>query len=203
MSRTSDGQLEDSALECASRVLVRASAACASFCEHVEHNEPTTTHGVVEAAAEMRRVASSLAAASGQSLRSLYLERLRSVEASSIFRFTGVPGGECLVGAEALARSDHWENAQVAQVIHDRQFHPDVFGLSKVDQLRHYTFHTVKLAGLLVDAIDRNEWPAFVRARLADVAIFGVKLATVCNEKLPPSPIDVVACSQTDGLAGG
>ncbi|WP_420626806.1 hypothetical protein [Candidatus Poriferisodalis sp.] len=96
-----------------------------------------------------------------------------------------------LVGADALAEAHCWDEVQIAQVEHDRQFHPDVFGLSKVDQLRHYTFHVTKLAGLLVEAVDLGNWETFRDERLADIAVFGVKLATVCNERLPSLEIDL------------
>jgi hypothetical protein len=98
-----------------------------------------------------------------------------------------------LGGAEALSGAYRWEDVQVAQIIHDRQFHPDVFGLSKIDQLRHYTFHVTKLAGLLADAADTDSWAGFRDERLADIAIFGVKLATVCNERLPSDFVDEIA----------
>ncbi len=96
-----------------------------------------------------------------------------------------------LVGADALAKAHSWDEVQIAQVEHDRRFHPDVFGLSKVDQLRHYTFHVTKLAGLLLDAVDLGAWDSFRDERLADIAVFGVKLATVCNERLPSTSVDL------------
>lgn len=181
---------DDAALERAARTLIRAAAACASFCEHVEHNEPTTTHEVVGAAEELRQTAAALAKASNLSLLAAYATRIRGVEAASILRHTSGIRVTTLDGADALDSAESWEEVQVAQLVHDRQFHPDVFGLSKVDQLRHYTFHVTKLAGLLVDAIDDAAWLSFQQERLADIAIFGVKLATVCNERLPPTPVD-------------
>ena len=95
-----------------------------------------------------------------------------------------------LAGADAVDSAQTWAEIQVAQLIHDRQFHPDVFGLSKLDQIRHFTFHVTKLAGLLVDAIDNSDWNTFQQERLADIAVFGVKIATVCNATLPPLPVE-------------
>ncbi|MCY4134421.1 MAG: hypothetical protein OXG30_05860 [bacterium] len=175
----------------ATRALVRSAAACAAFCEHIEHNEPTTTHEVVAAAQVLRDTAAQLAHKSGLSLCEAYAARIRGVEETSLLRYTSGPEGTELAGARAAAAATRWDEIQAAQLIHDRQFHPDVFGLSKVDQLRHYTFHVTKLAGLLVDAIDQGTWDSFRDERLADVAVFGIKLATVCNERLPALPIDV------------
>lgn len=174
----------------AARALVRSAAACAAFCEHIEHNEPTTTHEVVAAAQVMREVAAQLAIHAGVSLREAYARRIREVEQTSLLRYSTQAESSELAGADAAATARCWDELQVAQLIHDRQFHPDVFGLSKVDQLRHYTFHVTKLAGLLVDAIDQGTWDSFRDERLADIAVFGIKLATVCNERLPALPID-------------
>ena len=35
-----------------------------------------------------------------------------------------------------------------------------------------------------------NEWSVFGSARLADLAVFGVKLATVCKVELPSTHVD-------------
>lgn len=191
-SRTTDrSEPREAALTDAAHALVRSAAACAAFCEHIEHNEPATTHQVVAAADTMRRIAAELADQSGLSLRQLYEDRIRGVEASSLLAHS--PGAEEmeLVGADALAGAHSWDEVQIAQAEHDRRFHPDVFGLSKVDQLRHYTFHVTKLAGLLIDAVDGGAWDSFRDERLADVAVFGVKLATVCNERLPSVEVDL------------
>lgn len=171
--------------------LIRAAAACAAFCEHIEHNEPATTHQVVAAAESMRRIAAQLADGSGVSLRQAYEDRIRSVEASSLLRYAGIAEQVELVGADALASAQRWDEVQIAQVAHDRRFHPDVFGLPKIEQLRHYTFHVTKLAGLLADAVEQDGWEAFRDERLADIAVFGVKLATVCNERLPSAGVDL------------
>jgi hypothetical protein len=175
--------------EQSARELVRVAAALASFCEHVEHNEPTLLHLPIDGAHRLRGVAASLAELFDVDLREAYAARIRQVEEASLF--SRVPGqGDLEVpGADAMDEAHTWSDIQVAQILHDRRFHPDVFGLSKVDQLRHYTFHVTKLAGLLIDAIDSNDWDAFVSRRLADLAIFGVKVSTACNDRLPDSPV--------------
>ena len=171
--------------------LIRAASSCASFCEHIEHNEPATTSHVVVAAQTMRRVAAQLAKQSQLSLRQAYEDRIRNVEAASLLAFSTDAPATLLVGADALSTAQRWDEVQVAQVAHDRHFHPDVFGLSKVDQLRHYTFHVTKLAGLLAETLEQGDWDEFRDQRLADIAVFGVKLATVCNERLPSAEVDL------------
>jgi len=172
------------------RSLIRAAAALAAYCEHVEHNEP---HQVADAAAagdQLRQIASTLAHAAGVSLLESYRARITEIEAASIHSATAIHGIADLAGADALRHETTWRQVQVAQLIHDRRFHPDVFGLSKLDQLRHYTLHVTKLAGLLVDADDDAGWSTFVQCRLPDLAVFGVKLATVCNHILLDEPVD-------------
>lgn len=182
--------LPDSALlERSARLVTRAAAALAAFCEHSEHNEPSNVHDVALAADSLRSVANQLAHATGYTLHDLYADRIRSIEEASLLSRATVDGNHSTIGADAVAKSSTWDDVQLAQIIHDRQFHPDVFGLSKIDQLRHYAFHVTKLAGLLLDAIDLDQWPAFADERLADLAIFGVKIATVCNERLPAAHV--------------
>ncbi len=180
----------DATLSRAAFALIRSASACAAFCEHIEHNEPATTQQVVAAAESMRLLAAQLADQSGLSLRQAYEDRIRGVEASSILRYVATAERTALTGADALTSSRRWDEIQIAQLAHDRQFHPDVLGLSKIDQLRHYTFHITKLAGMLADAVEHGGWTAFRDERLADIAVFGVKLATVCNERLPSVDVD-------------
>ena len=178
-------------LEASQRALTRAAADLAGFCEHVEHNEPNSVNEAARAGDRLRDVASQLSARSGVSLVAEYAARIRAVEEQSILRHASLfEDAVSLPGAEALASATTWEDLQVGQIIHDRQFHPDVFGLPKIEQVRHYTFHVTKLAGLLVEAIDNDDWESFQYERLADVAIFGVKIATVCNIRLPRVTID-------------
>lgn len=179
-------------IQSAERSLILAAANCAGFCEHIEHIEPSNVSDVVSAAKDMRNLASSLSAREGVSLRDAYAKRIRGVEESSLHRFVGL-GVEALIGADALDHATTWEEVQIAQNLHDRQFHPDVFGLSKVEQVRHYTFHVTKLAGLLTKSIMEDTWSEFRGQRLPDIAIFGVKLATVCNVLLPQSEVDAGA----------
>ena len=170
--------------------LVDAAAACASYCEHAEHCEPADISQVVAAAETLRRVAGRLAAQSQISLRQTYEDRIRAVETGSLHAVTVDGSAGLLVGADALAKARRWDQAQAAQAAHDRQYHPDVFGMPKTDQLRHYAFHVTKLAGLLAGVLEHGNWDGFRDRRLADIAVFGVKLATVCNQRLPATDID-------------
>lgn len=171
------------------RDLVRVAAALAAYCEHVEHNEPTLPQLPIDAARRLRALAADLAAGARLDLATCYAERIERVEVASLYSQIPNSTSLSLPGAQAMKGSTTWADFQAAQVIHDRQFHPDVFGLSKIDQLRHYTLHVTKLAGLLIDAIDSNRWGDFAPNRLADLAIFGVKIATACNDRLPAAEL--------------
>ena len=188
-TNTEAGPSQSVLLEESARGLIRVAAALAGFCEHVEHNEPTIHQMPIDAARRLRAIAVDLATTTEIDLARSYATRIAQVEATSLH--SQVPGSSIpfLPGADAMTSAATWADFQVAQVVHDRQFHPDVFGLSKIDQLRHYTLHVTKLAGLLIDAIDSNDWPSFSPDRLSDLAIFGVKIATTCNERLPASPL--------------
>ena len=170
------------------RALVRASGWLADYCEHSEHCQ-ASRHGVSQVGQLLRQTAATIARERGASLRAVYASRIRQVEAGSLLRFTGLDQVE-LAGADILDQARTWRQLQVGQVAHDRQFHPDVFGLNHYEQLRHYAFHIAKLAWLFADAIDRQQLDGFCEQRLADIALFGVKLATVEGEELPDLPID-------------
>jgi len=70
---------------------------------------------------------------------------------------------------------------------HDRNYHPDVLGLSRYDQLRHHAFHLAKLAGAAADAAS-GEPSDLLRRRLPDLLLFGLKLATLTIDQLPDQP---------------
>ena len=180
-----------SVLEASQRALTRAAADLAGFCEHIEHNESNSIGIAARAGDQLREIAANLSARSGISLTSAYAARIRAVEEKSLLRHVSLfESAVTLPGAEVLASAQTWDEVQIGQLIHDRQFHPDVFGLSKLEQIRHYTFHVTKLAGMFVDALDNNAWPIFQKERLADIAVFGVKIATVCNIELPRVAVD-------------
>ncbi len=85
-----------------------------------------------------------------------------------------------------LSEKTSLRKLQLVQIAHDREFHPDVFGLPRVDQLRHYTLHVAKLVGLMAETCDDSSvWPDFRQRRLPDLLLFGIKLSTIANERLP------------------
>ena len=73
---------------------------------------------------------------------------------------------------------------------HDRNYHPDVLGLSRYEQLRHYAFHLAKLAGAAAAAASGDE-SDFLARRLPDLLLFGLKLATLTNEPLPDEQVSL------------
>lgn len=173
------------------RLLTHAAAQLASFCEHVEHNEPHLVTDAVDASDSLRSIALDLCTTTGTSLTEAYATRIRNIEKKSLLQYSLFNNGASqLSGADVLDSATTWRQIQVGQLIHDRQFHPDVFGLAKLDQIRHYTFHITKLAGLLLGCIEEGSWVHFQNERLADIAIFGVKIATVCNVELPNTTVD-------------
>lgn len=172
------------------RALVRAAASLASYCEHVEHNEPHAVEDAARAGDSLRAIALAFARNAQVSLLELYRARIEMVEAASPHCATAIDGIVEMPGADALRHATTWRQVQIGQLLHDRRFHPDVFGLSKLEQLRHYTLHVTKLAGLLVDAEEPDSWRQFAQHRLPDLAVFGVKLATVCNRTLPDDAVD-------------
>lgn len=183
--------IDRATLEASQRALTKAAADLAEFCEHIEHIEPNWVDKAARAGDHLREIAAQLSAHSGLSLASAYAERIRSVEERSLMRHVSLfDDATELPGAAALSDAKGWDEIQIGQIIHDRQFHPDVFGLSKIEQVRHYTFHVTKLAGLLVEAIESGDWASFRQERLADIAIFGVKIATVCNVQLAREAVD-------------
>ena len=140
---------------------------------------------------ELRSVAADIANSQGVLLVDAYVTRIRSVEQRSMLRHCPIGGlGVGLCGAEALATARTWHDLQVGQVLHDRQFHPDVFGLSKTAQMQHYSFHVAKLAGLFAGTVENDDWESFLETRLADIAVFGVKIATACGVELPHELVD-------------
>jgi hypothetical protein len=177
-------------LHCQQRALVRAAASLASYCEHVEHNEPHVVEDAARAGDSLRTIALALAREADLSLLEVYRRRIEDIEAASLHSATAIDGIVDMPGADALRHATTWRQVQIAQLLHDRRFHPDVFGLSKLEQLRHYTLHVTKLAGLLVDADEPGSWWEFAQSRLPDLAVFGVKLASVCNCALPDEAVD-------------
>lgn len=89
-------------------------------------------------------------------------------------------------GRVAVQQAHTWRDLQLVQIQHDRFFHPDVLGLHKLDQLRHYSLHLSKLAGAFARWAMNEEIDDEIAERpLPDMLLFGIKLSTVMGEKLP------------------
>ena len=159
----------------------RCAGEVANFCDHAEHNEVTERERVLTAARTMRRLACEIATFHGEDLRERYAARLRAAEERNPLCSPEAPDG----GVLAL-EAKTWRDLQLVQAAHDRYYHPDVLGLSKLDQLLHYALHVSKLAAALAmladDGIDIDDFRA---RRLPDLLVFGIKLSTVLGETLP------------------
>jgi hypothetical protein len=174
-------ELIDAALELGS-----IAGVVADVCDHVEHNESADPADVRMAGQRLRALSAQLATCAGEPIEKLYGERLCAIEHRNVLHHPGaLDGPDLLVGAKS------WRDLQLVQVAHDRFYHPDVIGLTKADQLRHYALHLAKLAGAAAEAA-RGHTPLddFVRRRVPDILLFGIKLATVTGDKLSDARFD-------------
>jgi hypothetical protein len=116
---------------------------------------------------------------------SFYARRLGQIER----RHPLFPVADFDGGARAAAAKT-WRDLQTVQAEHDRHYHPDVAGLSRYEQLRHYTFHVAKIAGALaqLSETESSEAKDFIERRVPDALLFGIKLATLVSEPLPEEP---------------
>ena len=172
------------------RILEAVVKNLSTHCDHVEHNEPNNVNDINVAGQQLRDMAVELALRNNISLLELYANRIRAMEESSIMRHAPLyRGASSFLGAETIVTASTWHDLQIGQLQHDKQFHPDVFGMPKYQQLRHYVLHIAKLPDYLSKAIMENDMAKFCQERLADVIVFGVKLATLRGEELPDAPI--------------
>lgn len=168
-------QIHDAALR-----LAVVSADVANYCDHVEHNESADVAAVRDAGRGLRVTAIEVCGAAGVDAIDLYANRLAAIEARNVLSRDGL-----FDGAEAARAADGWRALQLVQADHDRAYHPDVVGLTKADQLRHYALHVAKLAGATA-GVARGDLPYddWLTRRVADMLLFGLKLATVSGQKL-------------------
>jgi hypothetical protein len=173
-------ELTDAVLE-----LAQAAAAVSNYCDHAEHTEAVDLEDVRGAAETLREIGLRLSCAAGRDPIQLYADRLAMIEARNVL-FSPLS----LDGAAAAREARDWRTLQMVQVEHDRFYHPDVVGLAKADQLRHYAFHLAKLvgatAGVIKGEAGYGDW--LVR-RVPDMLLFGMKLSTVAAERLPEAEI--------------
>jgi hypothetical protein len=165
--------------EAASR-LAATSASVSAYCDHAEHLEPTDREDIRTAGNELRTLAVELADAKQLDIVQAYRRRLESVER----RHPLYPAGGFAAVDQIPDEGADWRLLQRVQWDHDRHYHPDVLGLSRYEQLRHYAFHLAKLAGAATEAASGRE-SDFLESRLPDLLLFGLKLATLTNESLP------------------
>ena len=157
-----------------------AAAAVANYCDHVEHNEVAEGTRVLDAATVLRDASVGLAVRAGRDPIELYAERLGAIEARNVLYHPG-----SFDGHGAVLRARTWRDLQLLQVEHDRAYHPDVLGLTKADQLRHYALHLTKIVGAFACS---DDWDDLLRRRLPDTLLFGLKLPTVMGSRLPDEP---------------
>ena len=169
-------------------VLVRAAGRLAWQCDHAEHAEQSDKTLVIDAGLNLRAAAVEAFDRLEIEPVTSYANRLVDVEARSPLSGKGL-----FEAGVAIPKVATWRDLQVAQLLHDRVYHPDVLGMARSDQLRHYTLHVSKLAWRAHEAIDSaDDMKAFVPARIADTLLFGVKLSTVAGEILTESPIGLI-----------
>jgi hypothetical protein len=167
--------------------VARAAGAVANYCDHAEHNEIVEAAWVLEAGRTLREVAQDIAKREGVDIFAAYSRRLGQVEARAV-------GGvqEAFDGARAAAQAATWEELQQVQLLHDRTYHLDVVGLHKAEQLRHYALHLAKLTAALADVVEEpDRGDDFLRRRLPDLLLFGLKLPTVMGRTLPNAALPI------------
>jgi hypothetical protein len=179
---------DDLALRAELPVLIRTAGELARHCDRAEHNEQVDRSTLLRAGAALRSMAWRLAIATGIDLQQRYADRLDMVES----RHPLSGGNRSFDGGGAVRISKTLLDLQRAQLGHDAVYHPDVAGLPKYAQLRHFTLHLTKLTALLLDAIDGHQRDDFISERIADLLIFGIKLSTVANERLSDEVIDAI-----------
>ena len=165
--------------------LAPVAAAVANYCDHVEHNEAADPVWVTEAALKLRLLAVEMAISQGADIRGLYAARLQQIEQRNPLSRPGE-----LDGAVLAAEATTWRDLQVVQIAHDRTYHPDILGLSKLDQLRHCALHLTKLVGAIAEVASgrAGEDDLYLR-RVPDLVLFGLKLSTMAGERLSEKEI--------------
>ena len=161
--------------------LVVAVGQLARHCDRAEHNEQTSHNLLVDIGQTIREMAVALAG-SLDAVMSAYADRIEQVELRHPLGGTGL-----FEGGQAIRDAKTWLDLQRAQMRHDLIYHADVAGLAKYEQLRHYTLHLAKLAWLMQEASEAGDDAGgeFLRVRVPDLFLFGIKFATVAGSRLP------------------
>lgn len=156
--------------------LAPLTAAVANFCDHAEHNELSVRSWVLDSALALRQLIIDVCACEGLDLVDLYAERLGAIEARNVLSAPGTYDGH-----RAALEARTWRDLQLVQADHDRSYHPDVIGLAKSEQLRHYALHLSKIVGAFAAPADTDD---LLQRRLPDALLFALKLATVMGVRL-------------------
>jgi hypothetical protein len=161
--------------------VARCAGDVSNFCDHAVHNEFTDRKWVLDSARALRTLACEIAAELDEDLLALYAARLSAVERRNPLWADDAPDG-----AELASRAGTWRELQLAQAAHDRHYHPDVIGNSKLEQLNHYALHLGKLVGACAElARAEDALEDFQARRLPDLLLFGIKLSTALGQALP------------------
>lgn len=167
------------------RDLAIAAGQVANYCDHADHNEPVDAAWVIGAGETFRTVATRMARRENLNIFELYGERLAEIEERNV-----AFDRDAFNGREAAAGCSTWRELQMVQLDHDRYYHPDVLGLHKSEQLLHYALHLSKLVAAVAEEHSQGvAHEDFVRRRLPDILLFGIKLATVMSQKLADEAI--------------
>jgi hypothetical protein len=157
----------------------------ARHCDRAEHNEQVSRDLLLELGETLRAIAIALAG-SREALIGAYADRIEQVELRH-----PLGGTEVFEGGQAARDAKTWLDLQRVQIHHDLFYHTDVAGLAKCEQLRHFTLHLAKIAWLMQEAsdADNDARGEFLRTRVPDLFLFGIKLATVAGARLPEEAI--------------
>ncbi len=163
----------------------------ALYCDRIEHAETADADLLLEVAQGLREMAIVLADGLALDLVSAYARRIGEVE---LRRPIGAASD--FDGGAAASRARTWQELQVVQIRHDLDYHPDVLGLSRADQVRHCALHLSKLAAWLARArTSSSAREEVVERRLADTLVFALKLSTLADETLAAAPLPVGSSS--------
>lgn len=184
------GRMDHRAAQAFALKIAPLAAAVANFCDHVEHNETADRAWVLEASARLRELTGELCASLGLSLTDVYAERLGAIEARNVLAAPGSYDGH-----HAALQARTWRDLQVVQATHDRYYHPDVAGLSKLEQLRHYALHLAKVVGAFAQPADSDD---LVHRRLPDAILFAIKLSTVMGARLSDASLPAPRSTSAD-----
>lgn len=166
--------------ETALKEVAFAAGLVADFCDKTEHNESVDGQWVIAASEKLLTAALAIAEFEEIDLQEAYASRLSQIERRNV-----IWGASAFQGEIAAREAQTMRDLQVVQLEHDRVYHPDVLGLKKEDQLRHYALHLSKLVAALAGVIlDDSTRPDFLLRRLPDMLLFSIKLQTVMSRRL-------------------